>query len=115
MRATQTDYLKTFADKITTDEWGHIVGKALALAKEGDKAAREWITRLVLTDSPMSLSGLARREALGVSSQDEVTAQIKLDHMSAMDILNKYDGSATALKVAEAAKIAESKKSKQDQ
>lgn len=101
MRPIERDYLKTFADRITPEVWGEVVDAALTAAKEGDAKAREWITRLVLGSDPMQLSGLARREQAGIGAQEEMAAEVEIDHTDWMVLQMEVGASATPLKVAE--------------
>lgn len=101
MRPIERDYLKTFADRITPEAWGEICDAALTAAKEGDAKAREWITRLVLGSDPMQLSGLARREQGSISAQEEMAAEVEIDHTDWMVLQMEVGASATPLKVAE--------------
>lgn len=72
----ERDYVETFYSKITLEAWGEIVDGAINAAQNGDAKAREWITRLVLGEAPMTLSALAQRRALGIESRHEIAASV---------------------------------------
>ncbi len=70
----ERDYLEVFREIVTPSAWRTTVQKALDDAGEGNSQARAWITRLVLGSQPMTLTGLAVRESLGISGFGEVEA-----------------------------------------
>ena len=80
MRATERDFLAEVANRITPGVFGEIVQAAVDAARAGDAKARAWVTELVLpaADRP-TLSALARREALGVTAEDEIRGAIEFD------------------------------------
>ncbi len=104
VRPVERDYVAVLGDAITPDVWRVIVDKAVELAKDGEPKAREWVTRLVLGREVMRLSQLARRESQGITAGDEIGAAIAIDHMSALEISLRHDGSITALQLAEKSK-----------
>ena len=71
-RAVELDYLAALGDALTLADWREIVTRAVTDAKAGDKSAREWVGRYALGAQPFSLIDLARREALGVTPDDEM-------------------------------------------
>lgn len=58
-RATETDYLNALTEVVTLDDWRQIGARAVADAKTGDKAAREWLSKYLIGDSPPTLRGHA--------------------------------------------------------
>ena len=73
-RAVESDYLATLGDALTLEDWAAIVKRAVADAKNGSGTAREWVSKYALGANPMGLFDVARREALGVTSGDEIDA-----------------------------------------
>ncbi|MBI5879945.1 MAG: hypothetical protein HZB53_20040 [Chloroflexi bacterium] len=78
-RATERAYLASMADSITLDDWRQIVARAVADAKAGDKSARDWLSRYLLGETPITLTELATREAAGVTPEEEIGALAKDD------------------------------------
>lgn len=94
----ERDYVETFYCKLTLEMWGEIVDGAISAAKEGDAKAREWITRLVLGESPMTLTELAQRRALGVQSEHEIAAlRDEIENPDEHDAILKAMGNLTRL------------------
>ena len=81
MSTTERDYIAALRDRITLPDWGAIIDKAIEDAKQGDRAAREWVTQQAIGANRISLIDLAAREALGVTPDREITATAEaLDH-----------------------------------
>jgi hypothetical protein len=76
-RAVEGEYLTVISDALPLDTWREIVEKAIADAKAGDAKAREWLTRHVIGDKPMSLFDLAAKEAGGNTVEREIERQAK--------------------------------------
>jgi hypothetical protein len=47
-RRTERDYLSVLLDEVTFDDWRDVVGAALRAAKEGDPAARTWLSHYLM-------------------------------------------------------------------
>ena len=93
MRATERDYLAVLADKITPAVFGEIVQAAIDAARAGDAKARGWVAEMILPPAAerMTLSDLARREAVGVTAEDEVAARIEFAHTPFLARVNVDD------------------------
>ena len=73
-RLVERDYFEALAQAITLDVWCEIIDRQISDAKSGDTKARDWIARHVLGPTPMTLTTLAEKEALGIEPIDEVLA-----------------------------------------
>lgn len=104
MRATERDYVAVLADKITPAVWAEVVQAAIDAARAGDAKARAWVAEMILPPAAdrMTLSDLARREALGVTAEDEVAARIEFTHTP---FLARRPGVDDPLELAEAKRI----------
>lgn len=58
-RVIERDYLCALSDAVSLDDWREVVQAALIAAKEGDPRARDWLTRYLIGESPLSLTALA--------------------------------------------------------
>ena len=76
-RAVERDYLAALSERLTLDDWRSIVDRAVQDARSGDARARDWLSRYALGSEPMSLTALAIRELMGVSSEAELAAMIE--------------------------------------
>lgn len=47
-RKTEEVYLRALSDRVTLEDWVKIIGVAVALAKSGDKAARQWLSSYLI-------------------------------------------------------------------
>ena len=47
-RKPKAEYLEVLSDECTPERWGKIVSVAVAQATEGDAAARQWLTKLLI-------------------------------------------------------------------
>lgn len=89
----ERDYIETLYEMVTLEAWRGIVEGAIDAAQNGDPKAREWLTRLVLSDAPMTLSALAQRRALGVEARHEIAASVdEIERPNDNDILLKSLG-----------------------
>ena len=43
-RVIENEYLKVFTENVSLDDWGEIIAKTVELAKDGDNAARSWLS-----------------------------------------------------------------------
>ena len=81
MSTTERDYIAALRDRITLPDWGAIIDKAIEDAKQGDRAARDWVTQQAIGANRISLIDLAAREALGETPDREIVATAEaLDH-----------------------------------
>ena len=76
-RAVERDYLAVLSERLSLDDWRSIVDRAVADASSGDARARDWLSRYALGSEPMSLTALAIRERMQVSSEAELAAMIE--------------------------------------
>lgn len=83
-RAVEVSYLRAFGDELTLDDWREIVRRAIADARAGDAAARQWVSRYALGASPPALADVAVREALGVSDELETRALAEIETTPAL-------------------------------
>ena len=63
-RQTEDDYLRILLGKVTPDVWGDIVDSAVRQAKQGDNAARNWLTKYLVGTDHSSLVGMHARAEL---------------------------------------------------
>lgn len=82
-RAVEADYLRTLADAVPQDTWREIVERAVIAAKNGDAAARTWLTRYLIGAEPDTLHRLAVLDALDVGSGDLVNADAERERLEA--------------------------------
>jgi hypothetical protein len=71
-RAVERDYLTVLSDAVSPEDWRSVVQAAVESAKQGDAKARDWLTRYLIGETPMSLTDLAADEAWGVGSDDDI-------------------------------------------
>jgi hypothetical protein len=81
-RSTETAYMSTVMEKCDLETWGAIVDKAVADAKEGDRYAREWLTRYLLGEPSPRLfapppSRVIAREETGDDAVDAEIARLR--------------------------------------
>ena len=76
-RAVERDYLAVLSERLSLDDWRSIVDRAVADASSGDARARDWLSRYALGSEPMSLTALAIRELMQVSTEAELAAMIE--------------------------------------
>ena len=76
-RAVERDYLAVLSERLSLDDWRDIVGRAVKDARSGDARARDWLSRYVLGSEPLSLTALALREQMQVSSEAELAALVE--------------------------------------
>jgi len=76
-RAVERDYLAALSERLSLDDWRSIVDRAVADASSGDARARDWLSRYALGSEPMSLTALAIRELMQVSTEAELAAMIE--------------------------------------
>ena len=85
MSTTERDYIAALRERIGLPDWGAIIDKAIEDAKQGDRAARQWITDQVIGANRISLLDLAATERLGVTPDREIAATAEaLDHRRGM-------------------------------
>ena len=73
-RAVEQDYLSVFSDVMSLDDWRRVVIRAVEDAQKGDAKARDWVSRYALGSTPKTLTDLAIRDTLGVTSGAEIEA-----------------------------------------
>jgi hypothetical protein len=76
-RAVERDYLAALSERLSLDDWRSIVDRAVKDARSGDARARDWLSRYALGSEPMSLTALAIRELMQVSTEAELAAMIE--------------------------------------
>ena len=76
-RAVERDYLAALSERLSLADWRSIVDRAVQDACSGNARARDWLSRYVLGTEPMSLTALAIRERMQVSSEAELAAMIE--------------------------------------
>lgn len=81
-RPIETQYLATIGDRVSLKAWGEVVDRALADAKAGNAAAREWLTRHLIGPEPPSLLDVAANEMREISLENEVAKQAVLDDIA---------------------------------
>lgn len=99
-RVVELDYLAALGDALTLEDWAAIVRRAVADAKNGSGAAREWVSKYALGSNPTGLFDLARREALGVTSGDEIDAMNE-DEAKPSLLRNTFSDAPPFIKAAE--------------
>lgn len=57
-RAVERDYLAALSENVSLEEWRDIVQAAVSKAKEGDCKARDWLTKYLIGDKPLTLADL---------------------------------------------------------
>lgn len=76
-RVVEQTYLKALRDNLPVEAWGQIVAKAVALALEGDAAARQWLGRHAMGTAPPTLRELAGLEHAAGSVDEAVERSIQ--------------------------------------
>ena len=76
-RAVERDYLAVLSERLSLDDWREVVSRAVQDARSGDAKARDWLSRYALGTEPMSLTALALRERMQVSSEAEIAALVE--------------------------------------
>ena len=76
-RAIERDYLAVLSERLSLDDWREVVSRAVKDARAGDARARDWLSRYALGSEPMSLTALALREQMQVSTQAEIAALVE--------------------------------------
>ena len=76
-RAVERDYLAVLSERLSLDDWRDIVSRAVKDARSGDAKARDWLSRYALGSEPMSLTALAIREQMQVSTEAEIAALVE--------------------------------------
>jgi hypothetical protein len=76
-RAVERDYLAALSERLSLDDWRSIVDRAVKDARSGDARARDWLSRYALGSEPLSLTALAIREQMQVSTEAELAAMIE--------------------------------------
>jgi hypothetical protein len=64
-RPIEREYLGVLNEACSLTDWQAICFKAVQLAKEGDKPARDWLTHLLLGPTPPTPTQLAAGEVVG--------------------------------------------------
>jgi len=73
------------SERLSLDDWRSIVDRAVQDARAGDARARDWLSRYALGSEPMSLTALAVRERMQVSSEAELEALIDRERTPAAE------------------------------
>lgn len=83
---TELAYLAAISDVVTVEDWRDLLGNTLTAAKEGDKAARDYITKLVIGNG-QSLSETAKMVAMGIDDNALTLAKVAEETTPAMERL----------------------------
>ena len=75
--AVEQDYLSVISEVMSLDDWRKVVIRAVEDAQKGNAKARDWVSRYALGKKPKTLTDLAIRDALGVTSAAEIEAKAK--------------------------------------
>jgi hypothetical protein len=59
-RATEKKYLQAMTTQVSVKDWRAITARAVEDAKNGDSAARAWLSKHLVGDEPVALAGLLR-------------------------------------------------------
>lgn len=54
-RETERAYLNVMRSKVSLEDWGKVVKKALDDAKKGDSVARAWLSKYLVGDDPIAM------------------------------------------------------------
>ena len=78
-RETEREYYDAISTACGPEQWNGIIEKAIGQAQDGDKAARDWLTRFLLPSDP---GDLAKEDARPRASIDDLLARIdrRLEH-----------------------------------
>lgn len=79
-RMTEDAYLRVLSEAVSAEDWREVVTRAVNQAKAGDARAREWLTRYLVGESPVSLTKLAAWDERGY---DPVEAAVKSQERAA--------------------------------
>jgi hypothetical protein len=90
-RAVERQYLAALSDAVTLDTWRAIVEAAVTAAKNGDGKAREWLTRYLIGERPLTLADLAADEVAGLGADQDVLERL-VRREQGLDHLAKYSG-----------------------
>src|SRR5262245_42442662 len=71
-RAIERQYLAALSDAISIEDWQEVVKATVALAKQGDSKARDWLTRYLIGDSPRGLTHLAADEVAELGAEHDI-------------------------------------------
>lgn len=74
-KPTELHYIAALRDRIGLADWQAIIDKAIEDAKQGDRAAREWVTQQAIGANRISLIELAARERLGITPDRMIAAE----------------------------------------
>ena len=74
-KPTELHYIAALRDRIGLADWQAIIDKAIEDAKQGDRAAREWVTQQAIGANRISLIELAARERLGITPDRTIAAE----------------------------------------
>jgi hypothetical protein len=71
-RAVERQYLAALSDAVSLDDWRDVVQAAVVAAKEGDGKARDWLTRYLVGENPLTLADLAADEAAELGAERDI-------------------------------------------
>ncbi len=89
-RAVELEYLGIVAGVVTLERWQRICEAAAVNAEAGDTAARAWLSKYLLGDTPPTLFELARRDSAGVTPDAELAAQLEMDSRTMAERLSLF-------------------------
>ena len=94
-RAIERDYLACLSERLSLDDW-----------RSGDAKARDWLSRYALGSEPMSLTALAIREQMQVSTQAEIATLVERETKPADErLLDEAVRGSSLLKAAAEKKV----------
>jgi hypothetical protein len=74
-RTVEREYLAVLSEAVSLDDWGAVVARAVEDAKAGDARARDWLSKHMFGEKPMTLTELAAKEERGLTVEAEVAAE----------------------------------------
>jgi hypothetical protein len=75
-RAVEREYLAALGERVPLDAWRGIVDRAVRDAMNGDHLARQWLSKYLLGEKPLSLTTLAADEEAGVGARHDVATEM---------------------------------------
>lgn len=97
-RVIEVDYIRRLSAAVTPDKWQKIIAKVVTLAENGERWAVEFIAARVMGQA--TLTDVAIRDELQVTSDDEVAALARNETTPALLQWNESTPLATARDIA---------------
>ena len=79
-RAIEVEYLAALSDAVSLDDWRKVCQAAVKAAKEGDAKARDWLTKYLIGEKPLSLTDVAADEAALLDADQDILEAIARRH-----------------------------------